>query len=344
MKNARTHMAVGISLLMLSMLFVANVCVAQGEAWTSLFDGKSLDGWSSQFEGDVNVEDGGMRKLQSGATPATSSSDSPAFTIVSKLLHDEALAGAHDVELSGDFAFVPGKGGSNAVVDVADMEKPTLLGVVETRKQFGLRQPHDVDRFGDYIVIVDPENFAPPLGRLGIFKVADGGNLQPTDQWKLMGKTEGKALIGANRVQVSGDYAIVGGSLSIKGRENAGGESASANMTVVDISSPAEPTIVSNLPFADARGPNGLTIAGDVVFFAGGQTVCAVDISDPTKPILMASQSFPRFKKDAPKTDNYHDLIYRDGYLYVSAQTDNGFLIMKVNDESIRDKASEVSQ
>lgn len=41
-----------------------------------------------------------------------------AFTIVSKLVHDDAFSGAHDVELSGHLAFVPGKGGSNAIVDI----------------------------------------------------------------------------------------------------------------------------------------------------------------------------------------------------------------------------------
>jgi hypothetical protein len=343
-------------------------------------------------------------------------------------LHEEGLSGAHDVELSGDIAFVPGKGQSLSIIDIGDPERPeilwfkydeeipdsetvlpvgehlllgtrdfltldvkdpknpmilktisdrpridqingmikigdyaiaanksgyidafdvsdlanpTLYGALETREAYDLKKPHDIDRYGDHIVIVDPVGFAPPEGHLGLFKVMEEGVVLPFDEWKLVGKVVGEELIGANRVQVTGDYAIVGGSYSIKGREKAEeekGEAVTANMTVVDISEVSDPKIVANLAFPDGRGPNGLTIAGDVVFCAGGQTVAAYDISDPAQPVALASQSFPIYK-EADKTDNYHDLIYRDGYLYVSAQTDNGFLILKVNDERIRELA-----
>ena len=49
------------------------------------------------------------------------------FSIASVVRHEEALNGAHDVELSGNLAFIPGKGGSIAVVDVTDPEKPAIL-------------------------------------------------------------------------------------------------------------------------------------------------------------------------------------------------------------------------
>jgi hypothetical protein len=54
------------------------------------------------------------------------------------------------------------------------------------------------------------------------------------------------------------------------------------------------------LPFPDRRGPNGLTVAGNVVFCAGGQTVAAYDIRDPKHPPVLASQSFPKYRKDKP--------------------------------------------
>lgn len=52
------------------------------------------------------------------------------FSITSLLLHDEAFDGAHDVELSGDLAFVPGKGGSIAIVNVADPKRPRIVASV----------------------------------------------------------------------------------------------------------------------------------------------------------------------------------------------------------------------
>jgi hypothetical protein len=217
------------------------------------------------------------------------------------------------------------------------MSNPVLYGALETKNQFDLQLPHDIDRYEDYIVIVDPNGFAPPVGKLGIIKVMKEGNILPVDQWKLVGKVEGKELIGANRVQVKGSFAIVGGSFNPAAREEAG--VGFSHIAVVDISDPQNPIIVAEQPFHDHRGPNGLTIAGNVVFCAGGQTIAAYDIRSPTKPKLLVSQSFPVYK-DFSKTDNYHDLIYRDGYLYVSAQSDNGFLILKVEDKLVRELAS----
>ncbi len=359
---------------------------------------------------------------------SSSAADGP-FSIVSMTLDDKALAGAHDVELSGNIAYVPGKEQSLSVIDITDPAKPEILwfkyddeirdsetvlpvgdhlllgttdfltldvkdpknpvilktisdppridringivkigayalaanksgyidafeisdlanpeyfGALETKKAFGLMSPHDIDRYGDHVVIVDPRGFVPPLGGLGVFKVAEGGKVLSLDQWTLSGKVEARALIGANRVQMHGDFAIVAGSFMSEVRkeiEAGKGSVARAHMAVVDLSDPGEPKVVAKLLFPDERGPNGLTLAGKVAFCAGGQTVAAYDISDPKNPQLLVSQSFPKYKKDAKKSDNYHDLIYRDGYLYVSAQCDNGFLILKLDDERIRELA-----
>jgi len=342
-----------------------------------------------------------------------------AFRIASMTLHDEALAGAHDVELQGDLAFVPGKRNSLSIVDISNPERPKLLwslsspeipdsetvlpmgdflllgtrdfltldirdpsnpiilkkisdrpridkingmillgnyvlganksgyitafditdirnpalfGALETNEQFGLRLPHDIADYGDHIVIVDPNGFTPPVGRLGIFKVLENGRMLPVVEWSLTGKIEASELVGANRVQIKKNYAYVGGSLTPEARALS---SEPSRVSVVDISDPSRPTIVASLPFDDVRGPNGLTIAGNVLFCAGGQTISAYDISDPENPIQIASQSFPVYRY-SERTDNYHDLVYRDGYLYISAQSDNGFLILKIEDRSVR--------
>ena len=342
------------------------------------------------------------------------------FSIVSMTLHDQALAGAHDVELQGNLAFVPGKWQSLSIIDIAnpkqpeivwfkndpeipdsetvlpagdalflgtrdfltldisrpqkpkilskisgqpridringmvrfgdhilaanksgyldafevgDVRNPKLLTAFETKKRFHVDSPHDIDRFGDHAVVVDPRRFVPPFGKLALFKVMDQEKILPPDEWMLVGQVEGRELIGANRVQVKGDFAFVGGSFSPPKRAEA--YPVRAHMTVVQLTDPTQPKIVAELPFHDERGPNGLTVAGNVVFCAGGQTVGAYDISDPKKPRLLASQSFPKYR-EAKRSDNYHDLIYRDGYLYISAQSDNGFLILKVDDLRIQ--------
>ena len=58
-----------------------------------------------------------------------------AFSVAAVLVDAEAFDRPHDIELSGNFAFVPGKGGSLAVVDVSTPEQPRISdrcqGVVE---------------------------------------------------------------------------------------------------------------------------------------------------------------------------------------------------------------------
>jgi hypothetical protein len=50
-----------------------------------------------------------------------------AFRTVAILRHDDALNEAHDVELQGDYAYVAGKGGSIAVIDIADAGEPEIV-------------------------------------------------------------------------------------------------------------------------------------------------------------------------------------------------------------------------
>ena len=112
-----------------------------------------------------------------------------------------------------------------------------------------------------------------------------------------------------------------------------------ARGVVVDLSDPAAPRQVASVDFPDIRGPNGLTIVGDVWFLAGGQTVEAYDISEPSRPRLltsfMSAEAFPT------ADDNAHDLVYRIGYLYVTSQGDHGFVVLRVDDEEISRLAEE---
>ena len=52
--------------------------------------------------------------------------DTAAFSVAAVLVHKQAFDRPHDVELQGDLAFVPGKGGSLAIVNVSDPTKPRL--------------------------------------------------------------------------------------------------------------------------------------------------------------------------------------------------------------------------
>jgi len=349
------------------------------------------------------------------------------FSVVSILKHEHALNRAHDVELSGNLAFVPGKGGSLAIInieqpqdpkilwyheglgdsetvlpmgnflllgtndfysldiadpknpvflkkisaesegqidkingmvkrgntvfatnksgwidtfDISDLKSPTLASALNVSKKFDLMSPHDIDSYGNFVIIVDPRKFSNfPTGKIAIIRVEDKvtGQALPADGWVLTGVIENKELNGANRVQVAGSYAFTASSW--------GPESANRTpmLGVVDISKPHSPRFVASVPFLGNHGPNGLTIAGKIVFLAGGETIEAVDISNPKQPVKLGSQKLPTsnmnpdasYAKGKRKTDNAHDLIYRDGYLYVSCQSDDSFMILKINNERI---------
>jgi hypothetical protein len=89
-----------------------------------------------------------------------------------------------------------------------------------------------------------------------------------------------------------------------------------------------------------------MTISGKALFVAGGECVEAIDITDPANPVSIAQyrrgRLFPtrrRMVNGRPKYDNAHDLVYRDGYLYVTAQNDNHFGILKINDRRVLELA-----
>ena len=58
---------------------------------------------------------------------ADQSAFQPAFSVAAVLTHEQALGGAHDIELQGDLAFVAGKRGSLAVVNVQNPRSPQLM-------------------------------------------------------------------------------------------------------------------------------------------------------------------------------------------------------------------------
>lgn len=341
---------------------------------------------------------------------------SDAFSVAAVLAHDQALAAAHDVEVAGHLAFIAGKGGSLAIIDVArpaeprivwfqhdpqglleaeavlidgrrlfvgtndflsldvsdpakpvfdarlsdrprisringmvkcgrhilsankdgwigmfdvtDPARPRLAGALNVRERHDIAYPHDIDRYGDYIVVADPQQFGRTGkdGKLALFRVTEAATHEPLppDRWTLAGVAASQRLTGANRVKVAGRYAYASGSQP----------AVHSHFVVVDLADPRQPREVAALEFSDMRGPNGLAVAGQVVFLAGGQTVEAIDVSDPSKPRKLAAQKLP----DALPTsgDNAHDLVYRDGYLYVTGQNDNRLVILRVLDEAIR--------
>lgn len=354
------------------------------------------------------------------------------FSLVGLLRDDEALNRAHDVELQGDVAYVPGKGGSLAIIDVSDVTKPQLLsslvglegledaetvlpmgdvlllgtrdllavdvsdpsnpvvkkrisdrpwidkingmalrgdhvltanksgyvtvfdvsdpsdpmltGVLDAKEHGNLRAPHDVAVFGDHIIVVSAGNSSDLWSQytnLAVYRVADPGTyeLLPAEKWTVEGVVEddGKlrdSLCGANRVAITHDhrYATVGAFVH-------------SRVGIIDIRNPRKLQPIANMPVGDIHA-TGMTISGKALFVAGGECVEAIDITDPANSVSIAQyrggKLFPTRRLmlgGHPRYDNAHDLVYRDGYLYVTAQNDNQFGILKINDRRILELA-----
>jgi hypothetical protein len=350
----------------------------------------------------------------------------PPFAVVAVLKDASAFAGAHDVELQGDYAYVTGKGGSLAIVHVADPakprvvwsrqdskafddsetvlplgphllvgsrdfvtldvrdpakpvvlktiadrpriehingmvrrgtilfaankagwvdafdiskpEKPTLFGALDIRSRDKLQSPHDVDLLGDHVVITDPNAFGRrnQPGQIAVYRVADDAKspVLPAERWTLLGKVSDPRLAGANRVRVFRSFAVAAASISPKAE---GGDTRKPLVVTVDLEKPESPVVAAAVPFPSARGPNGLCVAGRVAFAAGGQTILAVDLSNPREPAALAAfrsdELFPAGQDDA------HDLAYRDGYLFATGQNSHTFGVLKIVDPKIRELA-----
>ncbi len=347
------------------------------------------------------------------------------FTLVGLLHDDVALNRPHDVELQGNFAYVPGKGGSLAIVDVADVSQPKLLSslvgleeledaetvlpmgnillvgtrdllavdvsaprspvivkrvsarpridringmavrgpfvftanktgyitvfdvsdpadpkltdVLDTRSHGGLQSPHDIAVFGDRIIVVNAAHNGPVF--VAVYRVANSETheLLPSDQWVLEGSLvdTGKLhehLGGANRIALADSLARIGAFM----RHRVG---------IVDLRNPKKLKLLATMPVADL-GANGMTAAGKILFVAGGEAVEAIDVSNPAMPVSIAQyragRLFPTRRLmlgNTPRFDNAHDLVYRDGYLYVTAQNDNQLGILRVDDRKVLELA-----
>lgn len=245
----------------------------------------------------------------------------------------------------GEHLLYANKTGWVGMIDVRDPADPKLVGAIDSRKHGGLISPHDIAVYRNHIVVVDQRDESPLKVRL--YRVADEetGRLLPPERWQLAGAVGGERLNGANRVDIHGDYALVGCN---KAR----------TLAVIDLADPQRPQAVEILDFPGEL--SGLVVSGAVAFAAGGQTVQAYDLTDPRKPVLLASftseRAFPSaFDRDehghkrmttfageaAPMRGNAHDLVYRGGYVYVTAQSDHQVAILKVEDATIRERAEQ---
>ena len=227
----------------------------------------------------------------------------------------------------GETVFGANKQGHILAIDISSPDTIKVLGSRETHEANELGSPHDAAFCGELLVIVSPEGFGSKSrpGRLGVYRVVDEKSHQvlPPEQWSLIGRLENPRLAGANRVMTSGKFAYVGSSLTANKDRF---DDLRNNVSVIDLSEPTKPRLRGSIDFPDPRGPNGLEIAGPIVFAAGGQTVQAIDVTSPESPNELGRLTDPTAFPGA--ADDAHDLVFVDGHLFITAQTSHSLIVM----------------
>ena len=229
----------------------------------------------------------------------------------------------------GDFVFTANKIGFVGVFDVSEPRSPTLVDAFDARPH-GQMSPHDIAQVDDSrIIVVDTARGTDAA--VQVYRVFDGrGRLAPASQWAPEGRIASHRgtrldIEGANRIAVSGRFAYLGAFVPDR-------------VAILDLSNSFQIFQTANLPVCDIDA-TGMTIVGDALFVSGGECVEAIDVSNPEHPVSIAQYRngdlFPSREivlGGEPRYDNGHDLVYRDGFLYVSAQNDARFGVIKVND------------
>jgi len=216
------------------------------------------------------------------------------------------------------FVLASSKGGHVNVFDIARPKEPRFVGSLDTRRHGRVLAPHDIAVFGDRMIVVDQRRGSQV--KLRIYRIGERaqGRLWPTDRWVTEGAVTDKRLDGANRVVIRYPHAVVASNHA-------------DTLAVVSLEDPCRPAVVAVMPTAD-HSPCGLTVHGDTVFVACERTVEAISIANPCQPRFLCHLTAPAvFAGGDPQATNPrrkrgggHDLVFRDGLLYVTAQGSDG--------------------
>jgi hypothetical protein len=244
---------------------------------------------------------------------------------VKKISDRERIDRINGMARLGDFVFTANKHGFVSLIDVSNPADPKHVGSLDTRAHGDILSPHDIAAWGERIIIVDQARKCPLKAR--IYRVADrnSGKILPPEKWQVEGSIAGEKLGGANRVNVSPPYAFIGCNHTDM-------------LASVDMTDPEKPQLLAVWPFADID-PCGQDLVGSLLISAGGQAVELFDVSDPAKPksllVCRSEKVFPTGR------DNAHDVVYRDGLIYVTCQNDHQIGIFQIHDKRILQLAKE---
>jgi hypothetical protein len=236
---------------------------------------------------------------------------------IGKRIADPMIDRINGMAQRGRHVLAANKSGYVDVFEVSDPADPRFVGALNSRDRGNIRSPHDIAAFGERIIIVDQRTGSPL--KLRIYRVAEGpeSELWPIERWVVEGTVRGEELDGANRVAVQGRYAYIACNYG-------------HSLGVIDMADPENPEKVAVIPTA-GREPDGLCRVGDTLFIGAAKTVQAVEVSNPRKPRDLGHCDCAEavFPDSGPESGDAHDLVVRDGIVYVTAQASDRLGILR---------------
>ena len=244
------------------------------------------------------------------------------------------IGSPHDIEVSGDFAYIADSFNEIRILDVSDKGNPMEIGAYNPT---GPRRGQGVFYSEPYLYIADglgmqilnvtyasdpseisfhhTSGFASKIqvsgefayiadreGGLLIVNVSDLGN-----PWQI-GRYFEAGSVHVLDVAISGDYAYV----AMEGQ----------GLRIVNVSDPANPNEVG---FLDTKGSaEALLVSGSTVYMADGEDgLRVIDVSDPSLPTEIGFYDTSGYAKD---------VFLANGYVYVGDGTSRMLLVCDASD------------
>ncbi|WP_460590081.1 Lcl domain-containing protein [Haliea atlantica] len=210
------------------------------------------------------------------------------------------LDGASDVAVAGDYAYVASY--NSEKLTVIDISNPAAPVTVISLASAYLGSAWMVDVAGDYAYVTGYGS-----DRLTVIDISNPASPVEVGFASLFTQPRG--------VSISGDYAYV--TLSgFMGSDN--------SVQVIDISDPANPSIVGGILSGTLNGAFGIDTAGDYVYVAADDSLVVIDVSNPLSPTEVGSVS-------SVNLDNAYDVAVAGEYAYVASYNSDQVTVIDIS-------------
>jgi len=239
----------------------------------------------------------------------------PSSPAILSRIHDPRIQRINGMARRDPIVFAANKSHAIDVFDISDPVHPLLVDVYDTLES-GIVSPHDVALMGDWLITVDQKQGAGK--KVQIYKVWENGPIGCRD-WEVLDTLSDERMNGANRVVVRDALAYVACNY---------GDS----VCTIEVDEPGKAKL-HTIEMTHDVAPCGIELGDNDLFVGAAEHVERFDLSDPVNPRLVEHLSvFDSDRARHPKQrgrGDAHDLVYRDGLLYVTGQNDDSLAIIK---------------